>query len=436
MDSARSVPDGPLPSLLMVLSVVGLWVTLAALLLLPLPAAMVLGTGIYAALAIAELSAHVVSPITLASLLLFMIGATAILGGWDLGWLPYGGSLFLGSLFLLSAALLLFRRPFTTFYSAGRGHRGKHWLVSGMWTLAYLLGAVLAWALMPRLSFVIVPMILVALTGALTLWLNLVWFGKHTRRAPTFELDGFRFSEIGDDPADLATFYDLAAKEFWPSIRQSPRRGIATLAQLRERLAAGDRPYDQQILRFVAWKGSEPVGTICCVLDGSTRTLPVEEESGRRLDSLRALGGVMEIGKFAIAGAYRTRQPVFLGLLRCAIEVAMERRVPFIANDSYRAQTSLYKRIGFEEVGDEPFEDSNGALCTLLVLNLSRAVVHESSRADNSFMSRLIPLLNGYLTERCYHRLSLGFIIKPRARRPFEVSGEALQSLAHGVSPA
>nr|VFJ47013.1 MAG: hypothetical protein BECKFM1743A_GA0114220_1004210 [Candidatus Kentron sp. FM]VFJ47345.1 MAG: hypothetical protein BECKFM1743C_GA0114222_1004410 [Candidatus Kentron sp. FM]VFK07560.1 MAG: hypothetical protein BECKFM1743B_GA0114221_100449 [Candidatus Kentron sp. FM] len=434
LSRVRRVSDGPMPGLLMMASMVGLVAMLGSFLLTPLPVALLIGLVIYAMLAVAELSQGIVSPITQTSLFLFSLSALAFFGGGFEAWIPYTGSLFLGALFVVSAGFLAAGRPFTVFYSAGRGHRTKHWVVSGMWTMAYLIGALLALLLMPNISFIYAPMLIVMGAAVLTLVFNLFWFGSATRRATEFQYESFRFTEIGDDLVLLEQFYTLAAREFWPSVRRSSTRSLSSLAELREQLWANDRPYGARILRFMAWKDAKPVGTICCILDHPRTGLPVEEESGFRIDKLRRVGKVMEIGKLAIASSYRTRQPLFLGLLRCVIEVAMEYRLSFIINDSYVSQAGLYRKIGFIDGAHEPFVDANGAECLLLWLNLSKAVIYENSRDDNTSMSRLIPLLNDYLTERFYHRLVLRHFRHTRQYRPYDLPAAAfsLKAKQHG----
>jgi len=406
---------------------VGLLLMFGGFLLAPLPIALGLGIIIYTVLGITELSQGIVSPITQTSLLLFLLSTLALFIGGSVAWLPYMGSVFLGTLFIVSAGFLIAGRPFTVFYSAGRGHRGKHWVVSGLWTMAYLAGGLLALLLMPDVSFIYAPMLVIVGTAVLTLFFNLVWFGAATRRTTAFEYKGFRFTEIGDDPMLLTHFYKVVAREFWTSVRHSPHRSVDSLARLENLLRANDQLYEDRILRFMAWKNEKPVGAICCILDDSQVGLPVEEESSLKLSShlrfnrLRKVGRIMEISNFAIASSYRAHQSLFLGLLRCAIEVAMEQRISFIINESYLSQVGLYRKIGFTEIILEPSRSASGVQCMVLALNLSTAVVYESNREANTSMNELTPLLNSYLAERCYHRLVLGHFWHKRQYRSYDL---------------
>nr|VFK63153.1 MAG: hypothetical protein BECKUNK1418G_GA0071005_103016 [Candidatus Kentron sp. UNK]VFK71375.1 MAG: hypothetical protein BECKUNK1418H_GA0071006_10635 [Candidatus Kentron sp. UNK] len=430
LSRVRRGPDGPAPALLMVGSMIGLLAMFSGFLLAPLPVALLLGVGIYALLGIAELSQGIVSPITQTSLFLFVLSALAFFfGSGSEAWIPYMGSLFLGALFIVSAGFLAAGRPFTVFYSADRGHRVKHWVVSGLWTLAYFTGSLLAFLLMPDVSFVYAPMLILVGAAVLTLVFNLLWFGAATRHTKAFEYKGFRFAEIGNTPELLTQFYNLAAKEFWPSVRYSSECSVHSLAELRERLQAIDQPYENRILRFMAWMNTKPIGIICCIFDDSRVGLPVEKEASLRIDELRRAGKVMEIGKFAIASGYRAHQSLFLGLLRCVIDVALEHQVSFVISDSYVSQTELYRKIGFSDLAYEPFRDANGAECVMLALNLSMAVVYESNRKASTTMNeltnlpmgKLTPLSNNHLAERCYHRLVLRYFWRQRQRRPYDL---------------
>lgn len=427
----RWVPDGPWPSILMFAGVAALFTTFAAILILPLPVAILMSCVMYALLIITELRNYIVSPMNISILSMYLLLIVAVLSGQVEDWLPYTGSLFLGVLFLVSFILLLLGHPFTTFYEvSGKGLLLKHWVISSIWTLAYLVGAVLGVVLMPDVMFIIAPLLVMLIAAIIMLVFNLVWFGGAAYREQDFVYEGFRFTQIGNDADSLDKCYELAATEFWPAIRSSRGRKVTSIKALAERLRRVDILHADRVVRFIAWKDGQAVGTIYCILDG-LGGLPVETQSGVNFNYLRSLGAIMEIGNFAIVAAYRTKPALFIGLMRCAVDVAMEHGVSFIVNDSFASQSGIYRKIGFHVLGTE-FAGPDGTPCLPLGLNLSTSIVYTHRWEKDSFVNRLAPLLNAYLAERSYHWLVLTNFWRYRYRRSYELKLESLADFKQG----
>lgn len=385
--------------LLISLDFLSFTLAVCGILFLPFSISLPFGAFVYSLLLFAELRWKRITPVT--SLMVFIFAALSLFGKED--WLPYSGAFFYFPLAVVSLSLLFVRKPFTLYYSAGKGMPELHYATSWMWAIIYILAGTASLALMPDASFVYAPLLIVAIGITVTLILNLYYFKPSCVREKQFILGKFTFREMDLSPEDMESFYSLAAREVWSTIAQSRAKSIETQASLKETMMNSDHPYEDGIVRFSGYDNGKIIGTIFCVFNGA-KGLPIERDTGIGMAGLRHIGEVVEVGHFAIDAGYRFRPDVFLGLFKAVIELAMDKNVSFLANCSFEQSASMYSKIGFTKISDRPIPDTVlGVNTNPSVLNLSNLVVY-SEDTDNSAVLQLKPLLNQYLMERYFKR--------------------------------
>jgi len=419
--------SGPISVILMLANLLAMLVAISMIYFLPIQVALIVGAVLYGGLLLLEWCAGIRAPVVP---LVFTIYLLLIIGYYTTDsneWLPYTGTIFYAALFTLLAVLLLFKKPFTLFYSE-KGLMSLHYVTAWMWMVIYLMAALASFLLMPDITFIYVPFLLLLVGTIATLVINFWYFGPFHTRKRDFTLNNFRFSEVDEEKKkELEAFYTTVTTEFWTSIAKYPKRKVASKDELKHILMVSDAKYQGHITRFIAFFDKQPVGAICCYHDTSKKGLPFEPELNLDFDKLRRLGKVMEIGRFSIHGKHRLKQDVFLGLLKCVIELAMERDVAFLGNSTFTHMASFYQKIGFVDVGSGLyFSQVYGADSRPLVMNLSRTIVYEDERSAGA-VARLVPLLNEFVAERSYKRAIIRALFRRRTSRSHEQANEILR---------
>ena len=372
-----------------------------------------LGTGLltalYGAIVWLEHRRGVYSPISLALLLL---SATLLLNHGTLeqsGYAIYAPVMFFGVLFVVGGALLLLRRPATTFHGGKFGLSALHWRTSALWVGIYAICAGMSWVVAghhPELFWM--PPLLAIGGVALTLRLQLVDMGAAWRRPRSFTRGEFSFHQVPSDREHLLPFYRHFVREAMPAVRLGVGPRDESFERVLDIKMANDEPGWPGVAFFMAYRGETVVGTISCVADRSGRDLPFEKEhsSPISLTRLRDYGRVVEVGRFSIAKDHRCGQDVIQGLFRCATEYALEHDAAFLVAQSYQAALPIYRKIGFTALSDQVVHQNGiGVGVVLAAFNLARRAICEVDAQQ--LAERMRGNMNAYLAERYVKRQAL-----------------------------
>lgn len=367
----------------------------------------------YGSIAMTERRQGVSSPI---SLTMALVALTLIVASWVPGfdqWMALTPVVVFAGLFAIGSVCLLLGRPMTTFIAGNRGLKALHWVTSGLWTAIYGIAMVTsAFALYQPVLYPL-PLLLVYAGVALTLYLHLRRFHSRFERAKSFELGRFTFHQCTGD--ELPAFYRHFVCEALPNIRA----GSGPREESLERLIALKTETDQsswsRTTFFLASEGDRIIGTIACVIDDPVAGLGVETDHNRPfgLDRMRAVGRIVEIGKFSISKEHRWGQDVIRGLFRCAIEYAMEKGATFLTTQAFNTALPMYRKIGFVPLLDRPVpQKGTGIAIVPAILNLQRKAA-AMSRSDEG--KQLRENLTPYVPERYAKRSVLTSLF---SRRP------------------
>ncbi len=356
--------------------------------------------------------------VSLVLLVLFLLNYEAVF--------PYIGSIFYFSLFLLNFILLLVKKPVTMFYSGGKGWRRLHLIVSVIWTMGSFLAGILSLVLMPDISYIVVPFIIIFVCLLMTILFEFFFFPGQKRRK-VFEVDNILFKQVSNS-REYEDFYDLVSKEIYSTIMLNKNRYISSKSELRNVLIESDKKYEKHLLRFVAYKEGVCIGTIYCVLDNKEVGLPIERDTGIKFDNIKKYGKFMEIGHLCIHSKMKFSPQVLIGLLTCVIEYAIENDICFLVNSSYESVVPLYYKIGFEKIVNSPIIDKViGVNVFALILNLSKIICYYQSLQETfSYISKMREMLNQYLLERYYKRTVIRNIFKKFENKQYNLTKEEL----------
>lgn len=390
-------------------------ITITLSLFLPSALAYSVCAALYVAKFIAERALKITSPLTIA----LLVAYGGLLGAEWLGvdTTGYSGAVLFSWLALVVGTLLAIGRPFTTFYSHGKGLRSVHIAVSVVWLIAYLTALAATFALMPSILFLFVPAAICLAGGAATLWINFVWCGRRNARRTETEIGDFRFRQISlDDPA-----FNLFCEKFAQAVSNDPRQKDATKTwqQVASLVEQTERQLGGHSFVFVCEHKDAIVGAVRCVLDHPVFPLPTEQDVGSSFDGLRTYGKLMLVGRLNIDEGYRGRPEVMSGLFRCFVDLALERDISYVITSGLTYMLPTHLKLGFEFMygRKDPRHSVRGAsgfVSYPLIMNFETMVMQRTS-VDEKFEFK--EAANAYLSERWFKRAVMRRFLRRLRRR-------------------
>lgn len=378
-----------------------------------------IGLFLYGLFFIIELYLKRVTPICILLFLIFFLLSILYFIFNQRWFLFYTGSFFYFPLALMGIVLLIIKRPFSIYYSGGKGMLSLHYTISVMWVVIYIVSATASIVLIPNPAFVYVPLLLM-ITGILvTIFLNYIYLGYSHIRKKEFNVNKYCVKEIRDNKS-IDEFYSLFSKEVWKAISISPKRSVKSIAEYKEKIINLDSKYNNHIVRFMLYDNGRPIGAACCIMD-SRVGLPIEHK-GLRLEGIRKIGKILEIGDFTIDTGYRFKPEIFLGILKAIIDFALKEDIAFLVASSYEHSTALYEKIGLTKILDKPVSGTiSGLNSYLYVYNLARAILYHKDISNSSTHQQLMTMLNPFFLERYYKRQLISNIIKKNKRKTYNL---------------
>ncbi|MES2670136.1 MAG: hypothetical protein V4673_06920 [Pseudomonadota bacterium] len=382
---------------------------------------------LYAGVVAIELRFGIKSPVSISMLLLY--AGLAILDGVTKDYTGYAGIIIFAWLTTLSTALLLFGKPFTTFYSNGKGLRSLHFASSLIWTAAYALSLLASVLLMPDILYLVVPFALCISFGLLTIFLNLVWFGRGHGRQTRFAIQEFEFHRLLSDSPEFPLFCDFFARQIY---RPGEDGNMKTVEEIAEIVSRTEKELAADSYIFVAKDEGRIVGCMRCILDRKGRPFPLEAEMDSSLDPLRRIGRLMHVGRLAVDDRYRERPDVLNGLFKCFLDLSLSQDVSFVVAEGYRHRLPTYLKLGFEIMFDRSdrrhaVKMAYGYVCYPLFMNFAFLVFNR----DDASMKRyhFSDFINPYLAERWYKRAGLRCFFRSRQLWPWRFTLRQVKAL-------
>ncbi|MBB5393828.1 MULTISPECIES: GNAT family N-acetyltransferase [unclassified Herbaspirillum] len=381
---------------------------------------------LYAVLITAELHFQIKSPISVSMLGLY-VGLTA-LDYFTEQYEGYAGFIIFAWLSLLSGLLLLWRMPFTAFYSKGRGIRQLHYAISTLWCVVYTSSLLASTLLMPHVSFLIIPYLLCIGCGLLTIFFNFVWFGKRNELQQHFVMGDLSFRRVTTHSADFNRFCHFYAQQTHHSIDDGSGK---TEREIADDLAKHERQLGKASHIFIAEHKKKIIGCIRCIVDRRKSSFSMEKDMQVSFDPLRRIGKILYVGRLAVDPIYRDRPDVLNGLFKCFAELALSKDISFVVAESFASRLPTYLKLGFEILFERSKKHhaymSENHICHPVFLNFSRLIVYRNeSNLDKYQFSEFI---NKYLAERWYKRIALWWLFKPSSHWPWRFSLQQIQTM-------
>ena len=393
------------------LMLISLGVMLAAIFTLyfaPLGVAPLVAASLYAGLWAYERRLGAASPITRVMTVFHLTCAFVAFGEDDPSWMAWIAPTVYWTLAALILSLLAAGRPFTAMNTGNAGFQPLHRLLSSMWGGLHLAAGLAALVLVPDPAFLYVPLGLMVLGALATVWLNFVSMGPAWERPACFEVEGYSFREA-KTRSERETFHSVIAEAYRADLQSAlgPRRKIDATEIAREHRAS-DSKWRDDFVPFLAYAGDRPVGGICIFFDRKRFGLPIEGEAQIDLGPWRRMGRVAEVGRLGVLRRHRISPVLLKGLFKCVIDVAAEKRIHFIFNDSFEFQARMYEKLGFNAFRDEPYvsraEHSTGYGLKVLPMMMDLAAIVRGG-APGAIAADLVDHLTPYVMERYFKHL-------------------------------
>lgn len=415
------------PVLFMFLSFGNMIVCLGMVLFVQHPAAYAICALLYAVLVTTEIRFQIKSPVSISMLVLY-VGLTMLDYHTD-QYKGYAGVIVFSWLSLLTSLLLLWKKPFTAFYSSGRGMKQLHYTVSALWCVVYIFSLLASTLLMPHVSFLIVPYILCISCGLFTIFLNFVWFGKRNAFQEQFAIGDFRFCRISQDSSKFEEFCYFYAQQLHDDGGHGNTKTISEIAEI---VSKDENELGTDSYMFVALCNDRIIGCIRCILDKNGRPLPPEQGTGLSFDSLRKIGKLLYVGRLAIDSHFRERPDVLSGLFKCFVDLSLSKDISFVVAEGLAHRLPMYLRLGFEVLFERSdkrhaHKMSHGYIGYPVYLNFAKLIFHQGESTQSKY--QFADFINRYLVERWYKRNALGQIFKPSARWPWRFSLQQIRAI-------
>ncbi|KFF67591.1 hypothetical protein IW01_14680 [Pectobacterium brasiliense] len=421
----KNKDDRIFPVFFMFISLVNLIFCLGFIFFIDLKIAFVIAFFCYLFIVTLELKHNIRSPVSIFMLLMYTV--LTILSWFDIYIGHRAGIIIFTSLALLVGGLLLVGKPFTAFYSAGRGLRVLHYTNSAIWLQAYLLSLFFSIWFVPEIEFILVPYAICVMAGLVTIFFSIVWFGNNNIRKDKFSINNFDFKRITESTAKYQRF-------FIEKVLSDEQRSYLLLNELQHEIANSVFDGNDNVLIFCAYDGDKMVGCIRCVLANEV-PLPIENEANLDLQNLKRIGSILQVGRFSIDEKYRERPEIITGLFKCLIELALAKDISFIIGNAATHRVTLYMKLGFHLLFPPSDPRSRvklpyGTLCTPVIMNFSNLII---KNRDEVSKYGFIDYVNRYLLERWYKRAALRYYLKKTSRRPWELEVKDIRKLLNPV---
>ena len=346
----------------------------------------------------------ITSPLSVALLTVYAVlaGMSAV----DVDFAGYAGVIVMSVMTIMVGGLLAIGRPFSSFYSNGRGLPQVHRAVSWIWLGTYGCAIAATLALIPHIAFLVVPIGILLTGAALTLVVNFLWCGPGLRRRKQSVVNDLEIVQISHNSLrfeEFCTFYSTA-------IVNDPRQseGRKTRLQIADAVRAAELALGDDSVIFACLHKGAIVGSIRCVLDRSGRAFPIEREGGFSLEPLRRRGErLMAVGRLAIAPAMKTRPDVIAHLFGSFVDLALERDITVVLSAGFKHVLPIYQRVGFHHLFAESdprhgVRMAHGFVSYPVLLNFRQMIF---ARVGNDPpKTDLKSTANPYLAERWYKR--------------------------------
>lgn len=382
---------------------------------------------LYVAVVAIELRFRIRSPISISMLGLY--AGLALLDYVTKDYTGYAGIIIFAWLTLLSSILLLYGKPFTAFYSNGKGLRSLHMASSLIWTAAYAMSLLASVLLIPDVLYVIVPFVLCIAAGLLGIFLNLVWFGRGNGRQDDFGIEEFQFRRLLPDSPQFPPFCDFYARQIY---RPGDDGNSKTIEDIAEVVSTTETALGMDSYVFVAEHEGRIVGCIRCVLDREGRPFPLETEMSSTFDPLRKIGKVMYVGRLAVDHAYRERPDVLNGIFKCFLDLCLSEDVSFVVAEGFSHRLPTYLKLGFEilfERSDKrhAIKMSHGYICYPVYMNFAYLVFNRDDVTLKKY--HFSDFINPYLAERWYKRSALRYFFRTRRLWPWRFTLQQVRGI-------
>ena len=364
---------------LLLIDVVVLPIVVTLLTELPAPFRLLVAVPVGLMVAV-EYRCAIVSPVTVALALFGVAAAITGMAGVLVSLTPV---LVCGGLFLVSVACLLAGHPAFAAYRLNLKPISLDWANSILWAAIFVFASAVSLIESRWPGWHLLSLSVLYLGTLATLLLQLGKPGRNPEQPIDFAMGRFRFRQVSTGCDEIAAVYQHYTCEILPSIRSGQGPRTESLAALVRRKMEADRLDWRRIIFFAAYDGDQLVGTIACVKDDPVQGLPMETSHTAPLDlrRLRALGTIVEIGKFSISKDYRFGQDVIRGLIRCGADYALAQGVDFIVGQGYQPAKSVYQKMGFILLTDQAVyqKSGSGAAVYPMILNLSQRIVSNAT---------------------------------------------------------
>lgn len=400
-------PSAAVAVAFMFVSLGAMVVSIILALLLQSTVGYLLATAMYGVKFAIERRHGITSPLSVA-----LLGVYALLAGmsWmDVDFAGYAGVIVMSSMTVLVGGLLAIGRPFSSFYSNGRGLPQVHRAVSWIWLGTYASAISATLLLIPHIAFLFVPIGILLIGAVLTLVANFWWCGPELRRREQHVVNDLEVIQIDHDSLRFEEFCTFYATAIFNDPRQSD--GRKTRMQIADAVRAAELTLAQDSVIFACLHKGAIVGSIRCVLDRPGRAFPTEVEGGFRLDPLRRRGErLMAVGRLAIAPAMKMRPDVIEHLFGSFVDLALERDITFVLSAGFSHVLSIYRRVGFNHLfpASDPrygVRMSHGFVSHPVLLNFRRMIFDRVG--NDQPKTDLKGTANLYLAERWYKRALL-----------------------------
>lgn len=394
--------------------------------------AYVICAALYVGVIAIELRSNIRSPISISMLFIYL--GLAVLDHESDDFKGYAGIIVFSWLTVITVTLLLLRKPFTSFYSSGRGMPQLHYSISAIWSSVYFCSLLASILLMPHVLFLIVPYLLCISCGLFTIYLNLVWFGRRNSLQQQFAIGDIAFRKIYLDTPEFDGFCRFYAEQIY---RPDDQSNPYTLEQITASVATVERTLGVNANMYIAEHDGRIVGCIRCIIDKKGKPFPLERDLKVSLDPLRKVGKVLYVGRLAVDPAYRERPDVLSGLFKCFVDLSLSRDISFVVAEGFSHRLPTYLKLGFEilfERSDHRFavKMSHGYVCHPVFLNFSRLIFNRSESAQKKY--QFSECINRYLVERWYKRTALRYVFRSPHIRPWHFSLQQIRTFINNLS--